>query len=390
MSWFEFLNIFKMCGKNESCLGKKYRPLRTITIFINTHGGEFIDEYPLLPKIKNSHTIIQPIGKKGLSVCSKSIGYNEANFKNYYKIIPYLKEKYSLNEQSPVICGNKELSKIFKEGIESENQSIKVDNEPIFSLKKNIIREENLSEADLKEAEAEIKKAEEATQAEIDEEEIQDPDKYKITHKDNNSLRQLTFDKLFSISNDSLSSKMGIYIIAVNNVSEDGRYSYLNNLTDWKGEVSNEYTRESATQTIRKYQQNNLAIVHVYRQFIDYCINASEYNLRVPSQLSDSIFRKSKEPPKYNMIQLSTIITLFISLGFEHVNIIDGSCRGIYDSDTVTEPQAVKTLLRQQSEEEITDYKNWETSNKGTGKIKKRANKKSRKNIKKTIKRRKK
>ena len=27
MSWFEFLNIFKMCGKNESCLGKKYRPL---------------------------------------------------------------------------------------------------------------------------------------------------------------------------------------------------------------------------------------------------------------------------------------------------------------------------------------------------------------------------
>jgi hypothetical protein len=117
--WLNFLNIFKTCGKNdESCYGKKKRPLRTITIFINTHGEEFIDtEHKLSSKIKNSHTLLHPSGKKGLPLFTDELGINPSKFHEYFTIIPYLRRMYKLNEKSPVVFGNKELSKKFKESM---------------------------------------------------------------------------------------------------------------------------------------------------------------------------------------------------------------------------------------------------------------------------------
>ena len=47
----------------------------------------------------------------------------------------------------------------------------------------------------------------------------QEEDKHRLVHEsENNSLRQLSYDKRYVVLNDNISNFMGIYIIAVNNV----------------------------------------------------------------------------------------------------------------------------------------------------------------------------
>jgi hypothetical protein len=88
----------------------------------------------------------------------------------------------------------------------------------------------------------------------------------------------------------------------------------------------------------------------------------------MPPALSGLIFRKRYEPTKYDNVYLSKIIRMFLSIGFEHVNIIDGSCRTI-SRDDVSLPSQIQSLTRQHSDEEVENYEEWEkeASNMGTG-----------------------
>lgn len=51
------------------------------------------------------------------------------------------------------------------------------------------------------------------------------------------------------------------------------------------------------------------------------------------------------------------IIDLFLSIGFEHVNIIDATCREIHDG---REPETIIFITRQHSDEEVENYEEWE------------------------------
>jgi hypothetical protein len=200
----------------------------------------------LSAKIKKSHTIVHPTGKKGVPVCSTSLGTNPENHDNYYKIIPYLKREYKLNEKSPFVLGNKKLSATFNEFMTSPSQEFYIDDAPIFGYNPGTNLKQKSTEA-----------------------------KFSITHPENNNLRQLTHDKRFSLGDDTLSSKMGIYLIAVNNVPEDGEYGYLNGIGDWKGQVSDSISFDRPSRPIMKHQGNNLLIEHVYKQFYEYCMEHS-------------------------------------------------------------------------------------------------------------------
>ena len=393
--WLNFLNIFKTCGKNdEGCYGKKKRPLRTITIFINTHGVEYIDSnHKLSSKIKNSHTLLHPSGKKGLPLFTDELGINPSKFHEYFTIIPYLRRMYKLNEKSPVVFGNKELSKKFKESMYTPLQEFKINSTRRFYYNPNTLtkRQIRLNEYNKTFESSKILKKQKSSSSDSDsdsdkvptttttklvkipateedrERDKQEEDKHRLVHEsENNSLRQLSYDKRYVVLNDNISNFMGIYIIAVNNVLNRTEYDFLNSIESWEGNVAPD-KKSNVWNVIEMYQKNNLMIENVYREFYEYCMENSPKKIRgMPDDLSSDIFSKSREPSKYNNVLLSTIVALFLSIGFEHVNIIDATCREIHDD---REPETVHFITRQHSDEEVENYEEWEkeASNVGTG-----------------------
>ena len=317
------------------------------------------------------------------------LGLNPSKFEEYFTIIPYLRNVYKINKKNPVVLGNKELSKQFNESMHTPSQEFKINNVRKFYFNPNTLSKKQLkmneylntiknttknskkisassgsgSDSDSDSDSGKVKKKSpvisqlpSATEEDKEMDRLEE-EKHKFVHEsENNNLRQLSYDKKYVLLDDRISNFMGIYVIAVNNVPIRSEYNFLNTLENWKGDVTFD-KKSDIWDLLQMYQKTNLMIENVYRQFYEYCHAYSPKKIsNMPDALSDDIFSKTKEPPKYNNVLLSSIVETFLSIGFEHVNIIDATCREIHDA---REPERVNFITRQNSDEEVTEYEDW-------------------------------
>jgi hypothetical protein len=158
--------------------------------------------------------------------------------------------------------------------------------------------------------------------------------------------RSYIYDKSYGYNDDNMSMSMGIYIL------DDRTYLPIQfpiNMDLFTPEKRTYIVNETQYQHL---QQRNILNVDVAKQFSS-------------DPLSLSISDEYTQIPHYNNVSLSDILSFFKNLGYNHVNIIDESCRG---EITPTPP----TIHRQRSEEEKRLYDELKKTRKFGGKTRKR------------------
>lgn len=141
-------------------------------------------------------------------------------------------------------------------------------------------------------------------------------------------LRSYTYDRLYALSDDAQAMTMGIYII------DDRDYKPLT--ADIKYKNFNE-TQQKYVHSVHGYkllQKRNLLNVEVAESILP------GHFLNIRSSEFTQILH-------YKRLTLSRILNFFEKLGYDHVNIIDESCR-----NEILKPE----IRRSKSEKEKEDY----------------------------------
>ena len=298
-------------------------PLKTIVLFIFLHGEETLN-IPLDVSISN--TLINPSGKLGLCVYGnkfKKSNYTLDTF-DYYKTL--LEESKTINDFNYIMSNmysNTDLHYPPKKSLEKLHKQ----NFDYFSKE------------------------------------------YEFSRTDtSNYVRNYIYDKVYSFQNDNLNNNMGIYILGTKHVSDEINSVLTEPLID--------FDTSSPESILNSY---NITNKNVYFNMIYNFVSRFGFFDVERSSLSDDTDNTSGRS-RYNNILLSSILRLFQNMGFEHVDIVEMSCRYIKDEEYMES----YPLIRQISNVEKQNYKDWSKENINTGgkQNKKTKNKKNNKKIK--------
>lgn len=166
--------------------------------------------------------------------------------------------------------------------------------------------------------------------------------KYITQSKNTNFLRVYKTDKTYSIENDELTNRQGLYVIHTTNAYLQSALVRMSNVPIESYAVS---ILESSIPALNKHefeslQQQNLNNVHVAS-----IIHSDGMTLKtgapVPSNANYTGINH------YTKLNLSTILDFFGRIGIKHVNIIDYGCRFFMKAPPPPE------LQRQMSQEEL-------------------------------------
>jgi hypothetical protein len=390
----------KSSTPKEQVFKSQRRPLKTITILITMHGGELID-IPLTPELTRVNTIISLTTKKG---CYAFGSFTQNEFTTNQSIESYRDVYRKLPEEGQVNKGNEEIIKSFifsnrqRKFIYPQDSTLpRGPYEPIPSASRNILLDPLKKIEDIKkqqpdafETDAEALAAYTSPADDYDNETTQID---WITDL-NPYLRQFGTEKTWSPDENKMFD--GMYIISTHHIEKTDPLYRLN---QWS---SANYPRFSVL-------NKNLTICKNYEKFVT-DFNITNRELKNLSNRKMDVTQKDKtKVTSYQNILLSTIIKLFLELGFEHVNIIDFSCKSIYSSkypqltNRITDPgpstlidepipsrQRPPRLIAQTSFEEKDSAADWVEENWRTGgkrhkqKTKKKYNCKSKKQKQKT------
>ena len=295
-------------------------PLKTIVLFIFLHGSENLDTELNVP-ISNS--VINPTGRLGL--CSYAENFTEPNeiLKDVNKYKTLLKETNNINFFNYI------MSDMFSHS-------------NLFSPSKRVLRRDY------------GKKFKYFSQ-----------EYNKPKHKSDNYVRSYIYDKLYSFEDDVFNNNMGIYILGTKHVSDEINSVLTEPLID--------FDTSSPESILNSY---NITNKNVYFNMIYNFVSRFGFFDVERSSLSDDTDNTSGRS-RYNNILLSSILRLFQNMGFEHVDIVEMSCRYIKDEEYMES----YPLIRQISNVEKQNYKDWSKENINTGgkQNKKTKNKKNKK-----------
>jgi hypothetical protein len=299
------------------------RPLRTIVLFVFLHGEETLN-VPLDVPISN--TLINPSGKLGLCVYSKELHKSDytLDIVNYYKTL--LKESRTINDFNYI------MSNMFS--------NTNMHYPPKKSLEK--LHKQNFDYFSKE---------------------------YEFSRTDtSNYVRNYTYDKMYTFNNDEFNNNMGIYILGTKHVSDEINSVLTEPLID--------FNTSSPESILNAY---NITNKNVYFNMIYNFVSRFGFFDVENSNLSNDVDNTSGRN-RFNNILLSRILRLFYNMGFEHVDIVEMSCRYIKDEEYMES----YPLIRKHSFDEKQNYKRWSEKNVNTGgKQNKKSKTKNKKNNKK-------
>ena len=299
------------------------RPLRTIVLFIFLHGEEKLKTRLDVPI---SNTLINPSGKLGLCVYSKELHKSDYTLDtfNYYKTL--LESSRTINDFNYV------MSNMYS-------------NTNIFSPFKETLKRSYGKNVDYFSKE------------------------YEFSRTDtSNYVRNYTYDKMYGFGDDIYNNNMGIYILGTKHVSDE-----INSVLT---EPLIKFNKDSPESILNAY---NIINENVYFNMIYNFVSRFGFFDVENSSLSDDIDNTSGRN-RFNNISLSSILRLFQNMGFEHVDIVEMSCRYIKDEEYMES----YPLIRKHSFDEKQNYKRWSEKNVNTGgKQNKKSKTKNKKNNKK-------
>jgi len=299
------------------------RPLRTIVLFVFLHGEEKLKTRLNIPI---SNTVINPSGKLGLCVYGKN--FNESDYTldivNYYKTL--LKESRTINDFNYI------MSNMFS--------NTNMHYPPKKSLEK--LHKQNFDYFSKE---------------------------YEFSRTDtSNYVRNYTYDKMYGFGDDIYNNNMGIYILGTKHVSDEINSVLTEPLID--------FNTSSPESILNAY---NIINENVYFNMIYNFVSRFGFFDVENSSLSDDVDNTSGRN-RFNNILLSRILLLFYNMGFEHVDIVEMSCRYIKDEEYMES----YPLIRKHSFDEKQNYKRWSEKNVNTGgKQNKKSKTKNKKNNKK-------
>lgn len=282
------------------------RPLKTIVLFIFLHGTEPLQNELNIP-ISNS--VVNPTGRLGLCAYSTDL-YKEnqtLNIFNYYRTL--LQESKTINDFNYIMSNVYSNTKIYT----PPDEAIK------FKYNKNsdyFLKEYNISR--------------------------DNPENY---------VRNYIYDKKYSFLNDAFNKTMGIYILGTKHVSNE-----INNVLT---QPFIKFNKDSPASILNAY---NIIDENVYFNLIYNFVTRFGFFDVENSNLSD-VFDNTSGRNRFNNIFLSRVLRLFYNMGFEHVDIVEISCRRIEDEKYMTN----YPLIRRHSISEKENYKNWSEKNINTG-----------------------
>ena len=282
------------------------RPLRSIVLFVFLHGEEKLKTRLNIPI---SNTVINPSGKLGLCVYGKELHKSDytLDIVNYYKTL--LKESRTINDFNYI------MSNMFS--------NTNMHYPPKKSLEK--LHKQNFDYFSKE---------------------------YEFSRTDtSNYVRNYTYDKMYTFNNDEFNNNMGIYILGTKHVSDEINSVLTEPLID--------FNTSSPESILNAY---NITNKNVYFNMIYNFVSRFGFFDVENSNLSNDVDNTSGRN-RFNNILLSRILRLFYNMGFEHVDIVEMSCRSIPKETYM----ASFPLIRQTSFDEKANYKMWSEKNINTG-----------------------
>jgi hypothetical protein len=323
-------------------------PLKIVDIYIVAHGGELLN-YKLSENLI-SNTFVNNIGK--LNLCQVGYGLISAaegteatgvikpdSFSQVWSIVDYLRDQFGKNPPSVV---NESIARIYA-------------NEPVKSH--TVISEEK---------ESYVKQRERTDRI---------PEEY---------MRSFQYQKRYSLHNNQEEDLMGVWIVGTHNVSPELTEKLMEPFRGLEDDTVFEKVRANNLINKKNYDallsRFSLSEHPLLEDLLDLEPHSEETPLplgwmtRMNPETGMNYYsnfltgkvqfdRPETEKKIYQIFRLSELLKLFQLLGFDHVNIIEDSCRTVINYGNLIP----ETLVRQISGEEQESYQRKLDERRGRG-----------------------
>jgi len=323
-------------------------PLKIVDIYIVAHGGELLNYK--LSEDSISNTFVNNIGK--LNLCQVGYGLISAaegteatgvikpdSFSQVWSIVDYLRDQFG---KSPPSVVNESIARIYA-------------NEPVKSY--TVISEEK---------ESYVKQRERTDRI---------PEEY---------MRSFQYQKRYSLHNNQEEDLMGVWIVGTHNVSPELTEKLMEPFRGLEDDTVFEKVRANNLINKKNYdallRRFSLSKHPLLEDLLDLEPHSEEtplplgWMIRMNPETGMNYYsnfltgkvqfdRPETEKKIHQIFRLSELLKLFQLLGFDHVNIIEDSCRTVINYGNLIP----ETLVRQISREEKESYQSKLDERRGRG-----------------------